>query len=170
MASLWNILCCETWSGWPGCARSQDPVSLSDKMSYCGISWSLVTVKLEVYIMASLWKLTGTSAALLSRCLSDLRVIIQSRIQISQLRDFARSYNKMSYLILKQGPGLAKPWYWMSLGCCFCEMNLYNNFNMNVVWHSSDNFTWDISANNHWNVLENYLTKISFKSPRSPFY
>ena len=89
--------------------------SLSDKMSYCGISWSLVTVKLEVYIMASLWKLTRTSAALQSRCLSDLRVIIQFRIQISQLRDFARSYNKMSYLILKQGPGLAKhgiEWVW----------------------------------------------------------
>ena len=68
------------------------PVSLSDNMYYRGILWSLVTAKLEVDTMASLWNLTGTSAALLSRCLSDLRVIIQFKIQISQLRDFARSY------------------------------------------------------------------------------
>ena len=36
-----------------------------------------------------------------------------------------------------------------------------------VQWHSSEgNFARDTSAINHWNYLENYFSKISFKSPR----
>ena len=57
-------------------------------------------------MIASLWNLTGTSTAVLPRCLSNFRVIGQLYIQIPRLRDFTRSYNKTSYRILKRGPGL----------------------------------------------------------------
>ena len=53
------------------------PVSISDKTSYRKISWSLEAARLVVQIIASLWNLTGTSAALLPRCLSNFEVIRQ---------------------------------------------------------------------------------------------
>ena len=49
---------------WPGDTRNQDPVSISDKASR-EISWSLEAARLVVQIIASLWILTGTSAAVL---------------------------------------------------------------------------------------------------------
>ena len=55
-------------------------------------------------IITSLWNLTDTSAAVLSRCLSNFRAIGQFQIQISRHRDFTRSYNKTCYRILQRGP------------------------------------------------------------------
>ena len=49
--------------------------SLSGKMSYRQISWSLEAARLGVIIIASLWSLTGTWPALLSRGLSNFRAI-----------------------------------------------------------------------------------------------
>ena len=85
--------------------RSLGPVSISDKTSYRKISRSLEAARLVVKITASLWNLTGTSAALLPRCLSNFRAIEQFYIQISRLRDFTRSYDKTSYRILKRSSG-----------------------------------------------------------------
>ena len=57
------------------------------------------------------------------------------------------------------------------MACCLTAPSHY----LNQCWlivskvqrHSSEgNFTIDTSAMNHWNYLENYLSKISFKSPR----
>ena len=61
---------------------------------------------------SSLWNVTGTLAALLQRCLSNFRAIIQFRKQNSRLRFFARSWNKMSYRILKRGPGYTNMHQW----------------------------------------------------------
>ena len=85
----------------------QGPVSISDKTSYRKISWNLEAARLVVKIIASLWNMTGASAAVLPRCLSNFRAIAQFQIQISRLRDFRRSYDKTSYRIsLKPGPEL----------------------------------------------------------------
>ena len=81
-------------------------VSISDKTSYRKISWSIEAVYLVVEIIASLCNLTGTSAALLLKCLSNFRAIGQFWIKISRLRVFKSSYNTTSYWKLKRGPGL----------------------------------------------------------------
>ena len=47
--------------------RIQGLYSLSGKTSYRQISWSLEAARLDVIIIAPLWNLTGTSAALLPR-------------------------------------------------------------------------------------------------------
>ena len=80
------------------------PVSICDKPAYHKISWHFKAMRLVVWIIALLWNLPGTSASLLLRYLSIFRVIVQFGIQILWLWDFARSYNKTSYQILKQGP------------------------------------------------------------------
>ena len=61
------------------------PVSICDKLSYHKISWSLEAARLVVWITVSPWNLTGTSAALLPRCLSNFAAIVQFSIQISRL-------------------------------------------------------------------------------------
>ena len=49
--------------------------SQSGRASYRKISLSLGAAKLDVVIMVSFWNLTGISAALLPRCLSNFRAI-----------------------------------------------------------------------------------------------
>ena len=49
--------------------------SLSGKTSYCKISWSLEAARFGFSLYQSLLNLTGTSAALLPKCLSNCRVI-----------------------------------------------------------------------------------------------
>ena len=57
------------------------------------------------------------------------------------------------------------------MACCLTAPSHYLNqcwhFIGKVQWHSSEcNFTRDTSAISHWNLIENYLSKILFKSPR----
>ena len=56
------------------------PVSTSDKTSHRKISWSLEAARLVLEIIVLLWNLTGTSAALLPRCLSNFKKIVQFSI------------------------------------------------------------------------------------------
>ena len=63
------------------------PVSISDRTSYRKISWRLKAARLIIQIIASLWILTGISAAFLPQCLSNFRPIGQFLMQISRLRD-----------------------------------------------------------------------------------
>ena len=49
--------------------------SLSSKMSYRQISWSLKVARFRFRLVQSLWNLTGTSAAILLRCLSNFRAM-----------------------------------------------------------------------------------------------
>ena len=51
--------------------RHQGPVLISDKTSYHKISQSLEATRFVLRIVRSLWNLTGTSAALLPKCLSN---------------------------------------------------------------------------------------------------
>ena len=51
--------------------------SLSDKTSYRQISRSLEAARLGVIMIVSLWNLTGISAAVLPRCLSNFRAMVQ---------------------------------------------------------------------------------------------
>ena len=83
----------------------QGPVSISDKTSYCKISWSLEAARLVFIIVRSLWNLIGTSAALLPMCLSNFKAMRKLKLSISRFRDFTRSNDKTSYRILKWGPG-----------------------------------------------------------------
>ena len=55
--------------------RPLGPVSISENTSYCQISWSLEATRLVLWIVVSLWKLTGTSAAMLPKYLSNFRAI-----------------------------------------------------------------------------------------------
>ena len=72
----------------------QGPVSIYDKMSYRKISWSLEAARFVFRIVRSLWHLTGTSAALLPRCLSNFKTMRYFKLSISRLQDFMRSYDK----------------------------------------------------------------------------
>ena len=49
--------------------------SLSGKTYHRQISWSLEAVRMDVIMVVSLWNVTGISAALLPRCLSNFRSI-----------------------------------------------------------------------------------------------
>ena len=59
-----------------GGRKALDLVSISDKTFHRTISWSLEAARLAIWIIASLWNLTGTSGALLPRCLSNFRAIV----------------------------------------------------------------------------------------------
>ena len=77
---------------WPGADRFQLYISISGRTSYRKFSWSLEAARFGFRLFQSLWNLTGTSAATLSRCLSNSRAIrslwIQSR-GFDTLRDLA---------------------------------------------------------------------------------
>ena len=69
------------------------------------ISQSLEAARFAFRIVRSPWNLTGTSAAQLPKCLSNLKAIRIFQQPILNLRDFARSHDKTSYRILKRGLG-----------------------------------------------------------------
>ena len=78
--------------------------SLSGKTSYRKISWSLEAARFGFKLFQSLWNLTGTSAALLPRCLSNFRTIRPLQHPISRLRDFTLFGGKTSYRLVNRGP------------------------------------------------------------------
>ena len=63
--------------------------SLSGKTSYRHISWGLEAARLHVIMMVSLWNLTGILAAVLPRCLLNVRAIGKVQTRISRLRGLA---------------------------------------------------------------------------------
>ena len=83
----------------------EGPVSLSDKTSYRKISWSIEAARFVFSIVRSLRNLTGISAGVLPRRLSNFKAIRWFTLSTSRLRDFTRSQDKTSYRILKQGSG-----------------------------------------------------------------
>ena len=89
----------------PPITKNQGPILISDKTSYCKTSQSLEGAWFVFRIVRSLWNLTCTSSApLLLVCLSNF-IAMRWLKPLSQLRGFARSHDKTSYRILKQGPG-----------------------------------------------------------------
>ena len=89
-------------------SHQQGPVSIYDKTFYCKISWSLEAARFVFEIVRSLWNLTGTSAALLPKCLSNFKAMRYFKLPLSRLQVFARSYDKTSYRLLRRGPGHEK--------------------------------------------------------------
>ena len=77
----------------------------SSKTSYRKISWSLEAARLDIIMIVLLWNLTGISAALLPRCLSNLRAIGKVFTRIPRLRDFMRSCCETSVRLVNRGPG-----------------------------------------------------------------
>ena len=69
---------------------TQDLYSLSSKTSYRKISWSLEAARFMFRLFQSLWNLTDTSAAPLTRSLPNFRAIRLLKHPISQLQDFLR--------------------------------------------------------------------------------
>ena len=57
------------------CYKLQGLYSLRGKTCCCKISWSLEAARLNVMMIVSLWNLTGISAVLLPKCLSNFRAI-----------------------------------------------------------------------------------------------
>ena len=51
--------------------------SLSGKTSYRKISYNLEAMGLDVIMIISLWNLTGISTAVLWRCLSNFRAVLE---------------------------------------------------------------------------------------------
>ena len=84
--------------------------SLSGQTSYRKISWSLELVKsrsreIRVYrLFQLLWNLMATSAAAISRCLSNFRAIRLWWHPNSWLRDFTRFGGKASYRLVNRDP------------------------------------------------------------------
>ena len=102
-------------------ASHQGLYSLSGKTSYHQISWSLEAARLGVIIIAPLWNLTGTSAALLPRGLSNIRAIANLAT-----RDFTRSCSKTSYRLVNWGPDT------LQVAGCTCAGNTGN------IFHTTD--------------------------------
>ena len=70
-----RYVCCAIWFNSVIAARHQGLYSLSGRTSYRKISWSLEAARFTFRLFQSLWNVTGTSAAALPRCLSNLRAM-----------------------------------------------------------------------------------------------
>ena len=79
--------------------------SLSGKTSYHHFPRSLEAARLDLIMIVSLRNLTGISAALLPRRLSNFKAIGKVLTRISRLRDFTRSCDKTSYRLVHRVPG-----------------------------------------------------------------
>ena len=77
---------------------------LSGKTSYQQNMWSFKAMRLDVIMIISLWYLTGISAVLLPKCLSNFKAIGNGLNRISRLQDFTRSCGKTSYRLVNRGP------------------------------------------------------------------
>ena len=84
---------------------TQGLYSLSVRTSYRQNSWSLGVAGLDGMMIVSLWNLTGSSAALLPRWLSNFRAIGKVETRISRLWDFPRSCSNYVRPPVYSGPG-----------------------------------------------------------------
>ena len=64
--------------------------------------------RLDVIIIVLLWNLTGITAALRPRCLSNWKAIGKIWIWISQLRDFTRTRGKTSARLVSRDPDFVR--------------------------------------------------------------
>ena len=85
-------------------SRHHGAVSASNKISYHKISQRFESARSVFRILPSLWNLTGDSAAVLLRRMSNFKSIRHVKHAISWLRNFVRFDRSPSYLILKRSP------------------------------------------------------------------
>ena len=70
--------------------HDQGPISISDKTSHRKIWRSLEAARLVVQIIALLWNFAGISAAVLPRCLSSDRTILNTNLANLRLHEILR--------------------------------------------------------------------------------
>ena len=80
--------------------------SLSERTSYRKISRSVEVARFGFRLFQSLWHLTGTSGAALSRCLSHFRAIRSLTHRILHLRDSTRFGSKTCECLVNRIPGI----------------------------------------------------------------
>ena len=103
----WPTKSRELWRSFMCCIFSDLAVdSISHNTSYRMISQSLEGAKSVVRILQLLWDFAGFSAVFLSRGLPSCKARRASNFPIVRLRDFARSFDKISYTILNRSPGI----------------------------------------------------------------
>ena len=76
------------------------------------ISWNLEATRSGIKILESFWNLTGVSAALLPRHISNFRAIPQCYTHISLLPDFASFGYNLSYHFTNKCPGVRYSRLW----------------------------------------------------------
>ena len=74
-------------------------------MSFRKISWSLEAARFRFRLFQWLWNLTGTSAVVLPKWLSNFRAIQSLWHSISRLRNVVRFGGKTSYHLMNRDPG-----------------------------------------------------------------
>ena len=114
IVSLWGVkqyLSCLTFCKWRNILSPVDVVAakvlglclLRWRTSRRTSSWNLDTARLNLMIIVSLWNMTGISATLLSRCLSNCRAIAKVWTRILQLQNFTTFCGK-TRLAFSRGP------------------------------------------------------------------
>ena len=134
------------------------------KTSYCQIWWSLQTVRFYVIMIISLQNLTGNSAALLPRCLSNLRVTEKFKTQISQLQDLMSSCGKMSIHLVNRGPEEAfvqrvqLPVIWDIMTLMLLSLPLLKNvYNRNILSTIFAYFLGQLVSSQQYNIYLEHL-------------
>ena len=130
-------------------SKDLGPVSIFDKTSYCKITQSLEAVRLVFRIIRSLWNLTGASAAVLPRCLSNFKAIRSLRLPISQFRDFTRSYEFSRYILSWAPEGWRRWWR---------DLLQYTIYSTILLVHNQF-LDWSF-----WNFMESYSGSYALKS------
>ena len=121
--------------------EQQCPASISDKTSY--------------------WNLTGTSATLLPRCLSNFKAIWWFKLPISRRRDLTRSYDKASYRILKRDRGGCNDKFVVTAACTGGDPH---RILRGSQWQSSCHHD-DLSISHHCDVMMSQITSLTIVYP-----
>ena len=134
-----------------GTFRNLDPVSISNKTTYCKtlyckISWSLEVARFIFRIARWLWNLTGTAVAVPVKLQSDGVIY---KLQISRNQDFTKSYDKTSYRILNHCPGTASKIRWLvtSIMITIIDIRRYRD---SRIFYDANLFTWKVYL--YWNA------------------
>ena len=98
MTNWWKrIICPRSVKRAGNSGENLGPVSISEKTSYCKISWSLEAARFVFRICSIALKFDRHFGSI-----ANFKAIRQFKIPISLLRDFARSYDKTSFRILRR--------------------------------------------------------------------
>ena len=127
--------------------------SLRGKASYRQVSWSLESARFDVREWSYCFEiLTGIPAALLQRCVSNVRAIGRVQTRISQLRDFTISCGKTSIRLVNRGPD--------PYSCCWTLTQYFSGF------FAEFSFLFlafpQIGASLNWNSIFGCKSKINY--------
>ena len=115
------------WFGWVKGHPTANGVETSwleivrGRMFHRKISWSLEAARFIFRPFQSLWNLTGTSAAALSRCLSNFRAILSLWHPISWHRSLRMFYGKTPVRLVSRDPVMGKMCLRHDINICQCH-------------------------------------------------